>query len=365
MNKWIRKGLLALPFVGAGYGFGYLLGRGLKGAEGLGADPRWLWATPLIFFVVLALHELGHAAGGWIAGFRLYFLAVGPLRWDRTPEGGSFSFNRALSLWGGVAASMPAAEDPRGFTDLPRRMLWMVCGGPGASLLSAVLGCGLAYGMESGAPQLLWAVFGFFSATIAVATLIPMCAGGFKSDGQRILELSRTDAQRERYIASAVLSSLATTLRPREWPREMVEAATRIEDDSYDGVAAAWLRHAWHLDRRELAEAKQWLETTLAKVDCWPAAAQPIVYMTAAYFYAIEEADEARAREYSAKSQGAGFLPPEGKLMVDAAVAALDGRSDAVREAARRGKELAAKHPGSAGDAIRESFEVIEARAAR
>src|SRR5687767_1935226 len=34
-------------------------------------------------FFVVAIHELGHIAGGLIARFRFHFLIIGPIRFDR------------------------------------------------------------------------------------------------------------------------------------------------------------------------------------------------------------------------------------------------------------------------------------------
>jgi hypothetical protein len=336
----------------------------MKEKRELDADPIWLWWTPMIILLVLFLHELGHALGGWLVNFRLHLLAAGPLRWDRKPEGGGrFSFNRSLSLWGGVAASTADPALAPGLEDLAKRMLVMVAGGPLVSLVSAVAGLGLGWLLVEGPARLLLLLFGFTSLTIGAATLVPMSTGGFKSDGQRILELLRGGREAERFVANATLGSLAISLRPREWPREIVETATGVSDDSFDGIAATWMRHSWHLDRREIGEAREWLEKALARAESWPEAGRPMIYSSAAYFYAIEAPDVAKAREYSSRTQKAGFLPTEGKILVEAAMAALAGESTKAQEAARRGKEMAVKHPGSAGEAMRETFEFIEARA--
>lgn len=360
-----KKALNFMVFLGAGFGLGWLLGGMLKGKIPIGAGPEWLWSVPVIIFTVLLWHELGHVMGGAIAGFRFHMLAVGPLRIDRRPEGFQMSFNRSPGLWGGVAATAPDPDAPPGLRDLPRRMLIMTAGGPVASILGALAGLAIAWFGGPGPGRLLAGVFGLMSGAIALATMIPQSFGQFKSDGQRVLESWRGGAAAERWSALAALSALATKYRPREWPAEIVLKSTELEDSTYDGVSAVWLRHSWHLDRREHSEAEHWLSKALEKVESWPDAARPLIYANAAYFYSMEAPDAERARRYMDLTGTAGFLPPEGKTLAEAAFACVSGEAAKARELARRGIEMARRHPGSAGEAMREYFALIEARAAQ
>ncbi len=367
-KAWWNKAIFFAIFAGMGFVLGGLIGRMAKGKLNLGADPLWLLATPLVLLAVLFWHEAGHALGGRLVGFRLHLLAAGPMRLDRTPQGWRLSFNRNLGLWGGVAASGPDADlapglAQPGLVQLPRRMLTMVAGGPVASLAGAVLALLLAWAMGPGPARLLAGVFGVFSFLIAIATAMPQSFGGFKSDGQRVLELLRGGADAQRWCALATLSALALKERPRDWPKEIVELSTRDSDDSYDGISALWLRHSWHLDRGEKAEAGEWLERALEVVECWPAAARPLIYSSATYFYAMESGDPIKAQRYLELARKSGFLPPEGKALAEAAAAVANGRSDEAKAAAQRGKALARHHAGGAGEAMREYFALIEARA--
>lgn len=355
-----KKALFFLLFAAGGFGVGALIGRSSDSIE---ADAVWLSVLPLVIFLVLLWHELGHIWGGGLAGFRFHMLAVGPLRIDARPEGWKWSWNRSAALWGGVAATTPEEGRGPGLQNLAPRMMQMVAGGPLASLVGALGALLVAYLAGPGPVQLVAGMFGLMSGAITIATAIPQCMGQFKSDGQRILELWRGGREAERWCALSALSSLATKYRPREWPQALVEEATAWVDDSYDGVSGAWLRHTWHLDRRELAAAREWLEVAVAKVEHWPPPARGLVHASAAYFYAMEEDNREQARRHWELAQGHGFLAPEGKALAEAAVAYVNGEKDKAKQAAAKGRELAGKQAGSAGEAMREYFALIEARA--
>ncbi|MDX2268975.1 MAG: hypothetical protein NW208_12770 [Bryobacter sp.] len=357
--------VFTLAFGGLGYGVGNLIGRLAKGKLELGADPVWLWATPLLMLGVILLHEGGHAVAGWLVGFRLHMLTAGPLRWDRQGGKMKLGFNRQLGLWGGICASVADPEVPPGLKHLRQRTLWMVLGGPLASVLGTLVGLGLAWWLGPGPQRLLLGLFGLTNGAIALATAIPQCMGGFVSDGKRVLDLMKEGPAADRFCAVATLGSLSQKVRPRDWPREVVEMATAWEDDSYDGITAAFLRYSFHLDRREIAEARVWLEKMLAKVEEWPGSFQPIVYSSAAYFYAMEEPDAEKAESYHAKSCKSAIIPAEGKVLNEAALAVLRGERETVKAALEKGRRLAASQTGSVGEAMRETLELIEARASR
>lgn len=88
----------------------------------------------LLIPVVLVVHEGGHLLGGRFVRFRFHLFVVGPLMVVRTAEGIRARLNTNLSLYGGLAASVPTA-----FHDLNRRMAVMVAGGPAASLMSGAV----------------------------------------------------------------------------------------------------------------------------------------------------------------------------------------------------------------------------------
>lgn len=234
----MRRGLLllVLPAV-VGVIFGKILAKYVipPGTAKVDVVPM-LVLLPVIILVVLAVHELGHLAGGRISGFRFAMFAVGPIFITR--EGTlKIRWNRSLALWGGIAAAVPVRHD-----NLNRAMGIYMAGGPLASMLLAVVLWGISARVEI-------RIMAAFSALIGIVTLIPMRSGGFLSDGARLLMLIRNGPQARRWSALAAVGACAYTMtRPRDWPRELIEQARSIPDASCDDLSAAWLDFRAALD---------------------------------------------------------------------------------------------------------------------
>jgi hypothetical protein len=88
----------------------------------------------LALLTALAVHELGHLVAGLLGGFRFQLFVVGLLGVKRTPAGIRVFLNRDVGLMGGVAATVPVAQDPVN----KRKFAWMLLSGPLASLLSII-----------------------------------------------------------------------------------------------------------------------------------------------------------------------------------------------------------------------------------
>lgn len=340
-----------LAFLFTGGGLGYFLGRFIK-SSGLAPhlSPWLLVALPLVMWLVVALHELGHVIGGWNSGFQLSFFAAGPLKIHRGFNGLRISFNRSAGLWGGVAATAPRGSQPPSAPFMRRAMLRIVAGGPLMSLAGALLliPASLLIRVSPSTGAVL-GLAGLMSLFIALATSIPVVSGGFLSDGARLKQLLRGGDSADRWAYLAVLSGLSLTVRPRDWPGDVVQACARSGDTSYDGISAAWLRSSWHEDRGELDEARQWLEEALQAIENWPKPARPLLHASAAYLYATL-GDAARARPHLESARQAGFVEQEHLYLAEAAVLASEGRREEARESARRG--LAQIPPQATGSAL-------------
>lgn len=195
--------------VGAGIGLVLIglasqLPRGLVDATLTGFPSGWalLLAVVIGLFAVVLVHELGHLIGGRIQQFRFQMLVVGPLAIERdaTTDRVSIKFNRSLELAGGVAGCFPIGEH-----DLVRRMIWMVLGGPIASVAFGGLAIIAALLLPQGWWTAVLSLLGAISLMLGTATLIPMRNGSFVTDGKRFLQLWRGGAEARRDAAQLTL----------------------------------------------------------------------------------------------------------------------------------------------------------------
>jgi hypothetical protein len=285
--KSAREILVGLLF-GAAVGFGVAsFGSGPFTEVVDAVEPRWaaplflVLGLPILLFLAVAAHEVGHLAAGRWAGFRAYLLLVGPVRLERVQDRWRLRFNPHLATWGGLAASAPVDE-----VGLRARMIRYVAGGPGMSLLlgvAALAGAGILYasglgglGLDGVTPAsgaalgfISLAVLGGASLVLAVVTLFPGRAGGLYTDGARLLRLVRGGDELPGELALMVLNGHAMGgLRPRDWSGPLLDRACELPVESPMGVVArqmVWLhRHDRVLQGEGSLEAvRPWLERSL------------------------------------------------------------------------------------------------------
>lgn len=281
-------------------------------------------ALAAMWLAILA-HEAGHLVGGALARFRFHLLVAGPLRVERDGERVRVGLNRDLSLYGGIAGSLPT-----GTHALPRRLGVMVAGGPAVSFLLAGVAAALVAGPLAGAPALLKSMLGMMmiiSGGLGVVTLIPMRFSGFASDGARLLRLARggPQARREAAMLSLIAVSVAGTA-PRDWPAETVRAVTEPRDGSSDEVTASLLAYSHLLDRGDTAGARRALHRALELADRYPQPFVPGLMAEAAFFEGFVTRDAAAARAYLAEvPEKSPAVKPYDRLRAEAALALAAG----------------------------------------
>jgi hypothetical protein len=203
-----------------GFAFGSVLGRMLKYQKtGYDLDAWLIVLFPALMLTGILWHELGHAFGGWLSGFQLRLLAAGPLRVDLVSERYRFSFNRSLSLWGGVTSTGPRPGSVPSPEAMRRKLMLVVGGGPLASLAGGLLAIpAWLYWETSPNWAVTCALLAFTHLSLALSTLTPMTCLGFPSDGQRVLDLVANNAAGQRGIGTTSLGALALESRPLDWP---------------------------------------------------------------------------------------------------------------------------------------------------
>lgn len=317
------------------------------GAVGLGV---LLAALPLSLFAAVAVHEAGHLLGARLAGWTPHRLYVGPLRLDFGPRGLRARWNRDAGTWGGLAMALPSpgASDPRAFAAL-------VAGGPLASVALAALAAAAAPWAGPYAGGAL-TVLALLSAVIALATLVPTRAGGFRSDGSQLLGLWRGEPDLvHRMTLAGVMGHSQAGLRPRDWPRAPLQAAlARATDPALRAVAALMLHQA-DRDSGDATAADTSARTLAAELRAGGLAAFPAPFrdglvLPLVIHLAGVGGDLAGARAWRTAA-GRAASDPTQQAEADAALAAAEGRHGVARERAHWA--LARLHElGDAGMAV-------------
>jgi hypothetical protein len=216
-------------------------------------------------------------------------------------------------------------------------MIASVAGGPLVSLLSAVIGFAGGYALFDWNPTLssISFFFGILSGAIAFATAIPMALGGFWSDGARLIQLFRGGYEAERWCSIAVLGGLAmANQRARDWPAELVAAASQKADHTFDDVTGAVLRSSWHSDRDEIEEAGRWLDYAVEHAESWPAPMRGAIYVEAAHHYAFDRGDAVKGREFLKQVGSTSMLPAHSVKLAEGAVLLAEGDPQGAQAAA-------------------------------
>lgn len=347
--KRMRKQALTLFASAIGGG---LVGAGLVKVTGGAASavvpgPGVLGVALVLYLLCVVAHEAGHVAAGAFAGFRPLLLVAGPLRIEWTSGRTRVRLNRSLALAGGLALCAPV-----GVHDLRRRTMVLVAGGPIASLmlgaqclavwsvLSPMFDDRAGFGAMAMFALLLG---GVISVAVGLITLVPMRAGGFYSDGARLLRLMRNDEETAREVALLALMGLMLGgTRPRDWRAELVRSAVSIRDDGPFEASALQFAHIHALDTGDIEAARSYLEETLVRVERLPAAARAALHRAAAVFFALYDGDAARARGcLEASGPGTSLMEaPHERLLAEAAVLLAEGDRAGAGRAATAAQEL-------------------------
>ena len=205
------------------------------------------------FYLMLAIHELGHVVAGLSVGFRCRSYRVGPLLFNRPFRVSIYQGPGAVVQ--GVAELIPVATDT-----LAWRGVAMVLGGPAANFLSAMVMLSLPFPISA-----FSGFFIAFSIANGMNDLIPFESRLGVSDGRRIWMLLRQPQHGERWLALLHLGGeLTDCVLPEALSADFLAKAMAVRDDSADTVKAYAIAFSAALHQQKDSEAAQRLETCLA-----------------------------------------------------------------------------------------------------
>jgi hypothetical protein len=251
------------------------------------APGYWAALIPLVAALLAGLtHQSGHLLAGWLSGFRLSHIKIGPLHLGRHAHCGEPYCGDVLIL--GVAVLEPRVTDQVD-SALRRRLLLLLLGGPLANLLLAgALEIALYIAHQGFVVSFSLHVGATFSALIAIAALVPdVNRRGIFSDGARLLMLLKNDARAERWISNIRCQiALNQGRHPREWDQHCVARAAAVSDDSRDAYVARWLAYLWAAERQDITCATKYLEGALEVLSYSTPKLRDHLFLEAAVFQA-------------------------------------------------------------------------------
>ncbi len=204
------------------------------------------------YYLMLAIHELGHVAAGLCVGFRCRSLRVGPVLIDRPLRVSLYRGSGAVV--NGVAELIPVATDK-----LARRGVIMVLGGPVANILSAMIVLLLPLPLTA-----FSALFIVCSIANGVNDLFPFESRLGVSDGRRIWMLLRQPALGERWLALLHLGGkINDGVLPESFSAEFLAKAIAVRNASADTVKAYAIAYSAAFHQKKDNEAARHLETCL------------------------------------------------------------------------------------------------------
>ncbi|HWF08438.1 MAG TPA: hypothetical protein VG297_08235 [Bryobacteraceae bacterium] len=263
-----------------------------------GILPAWrlpennIWLLLPIAYVAIAIHELGHAAAGWLAGLGMGGISVGPLLWQKS--GSRWVFRWMWRLWGGgmfKPLTAAAGLDPRPFA-------WSVAGGPIASLGLTALAV------------LLWVRYGdggwSWIGTLILASLltlalsiIPWSFGLQKTDGARLWQFLRhPDQARQVMGLLGVQSEEAKGVRPRDWSPALFDAMMLVDRSSATWSWCNLMASYRGFDAGAGDKALEYLERALAESGRAGKPMRHALFLEAACSSAVWRKDAGHAREW-------------------------------------------------------------------
>ena len=311
---------------------------------------------------MVTVHELGHALTGKALGMRVRAFIVGPFQWRVRDGRWGFQFRLAdLLATGGAAAVVPARAD-----QTRSRELWMIAGGPLASLIAGAA----AVGALLAAPHHRWrnewellALFATLSLLAAVVNLLPFQTRKEQySDGAQLYQLLSQGAWGDYHHAMGIVgATTVTALRPRDYDIGAMERAAEVITQGPRALHLRLLMSAHYRDCGRMKEAGQALNDA-ADVYEDSASGIPAELHTAFVIgKAMVQRDADGAREWweRMKAKKANHLNAD-YWLARAALLSIEGHKGEAREAWAKGNALAQKLPNAgAYEVDREKFAML------
>ncbi|MCU1274690.1 MAG: cytolysin immunity CylI protein [Bryobacterales bacterium] len=281
-------------------------------------------------YVAIAFHEIGHFVAGKLVGLDAGGISVGAFVFTKSGKNWVFRFDRRM-CFGGFFKPLTGTVDFH-----PSRYVWLVAGGPFASIVLAGLCGSICVQYGSGAWDWIGCLF-WTSLFIVIISGIPYSGGLNKSDGARLWQLIRYPERARSWIALLTLQTEeAKGLRPHEWNPQLFEQILTVDATANEYLYCQLMAFYRRLDEGREAGALEHLENALVRSAGVGKPLRHALFLEAASASANIRKQAAQARSW--RERACKLRKPESLDVVDAGIAMCEGRyEEAVQhwEAAR------------------------------
>ena len=145
-----------------------------------------IFLSLLSFLISSAVHELGHILMGRKEGFKFYLFVFGPFGFKKDNNDNIiFYFEKDVSLWGGIGATIPTDTSLENYNKFSRILL----AGPITSIIFGLIW--LPLGILS--KTMFFLLLSIMPISMGVISLIPLRNGAFYTDGGRWLRMNKNE----------------------------------------------------------------------------------------------------------------------------------------------------------------------------
>jgi hypothetical protein len=298
----------------------------------------------LVWVLVVAVHEVGHLAAGWLVGLRFESVSVLWLCVERQP--GTIRVRlRRHKLFGFADMSLDGMVGAR------RALLWFTAGGGIASLLLAVVAILTSPAVESHFPDPIpgmWGAVAYVSLLIALMSIIPFPPAAHFSDGAMIWMLL-TSVEGTKYLLAAygVGMQRRNGVDPFNQNQRWAELASLKGLKPQAEYAKAWRAYATNSDP---SISDLLLEKCLSQAASIPGETREHLIAEAAYFCASGRNDSAKASVWLGRLNKSTILPNLARHRLDTAMNIACGNPQAALDSCKKGLQCVQEMPqGSRG----------------
>lgn len=280
-----------------------------------------------VFFLVVGVHEAGHAIAGKFVDFDFRMYVVGPFMWDKGEAGWKFKWNKNVNVSGGLVICIPTTTE-----NLAKRFSIYSLGGPAASFVLTALAYGVKLLLDVintnqnpvlSVTESIFALMSFLSLMIFIITIIPMHTSGFYTDGARAVRFLRGgDTSRFETLLMNLIAKSYSGTRPRLLNQAEIREALTLANTLQAKMKVYVLYYLYHAafddDKYDVAEA--YLTEYLADIENIPKGMRGSAFLDASFFYASAKNDLAQAEYYWNLYEPSAIIPKAQVFATEAAI---------------------------------------------